>query len=196
MTMGDPTWLGWFTTVAYVVAAGSCARAARAVSTAELHRRRLACFWVLLALLLFALGVNKQLDAQTHFVNVMRDVAREQGWYHERQRYQRVFVLVLGGVSVLGACALSMGLLPVWRRVRLALFGLVVLAGFVLLRAAYFQHVGPAWLMHVEPLHAWLELLGIGTLGWAATRATRATTRVVAAALERDAGSAQEDGAG
>ena len=76
-----------------------------------------------------------------------------------------------GGASIAALCVLGVALRPVWRRVRLGLLGLAVLLGFVLLRAAVFQRVGPVWLAHSEPLHAWLELLGIGVLGWAALRA-------------------------
>jgi len=171
---GDPTWLGWLAVVAYVVAACLCVRAARVARHAEhseLGQRRLACFWVLLAVLLLALGVNKQLDLQTLFGRAMRDLAHAQGWYADRRRFQRVFVAVAGVVSLASLSALGLGLWPMRRRVRLALFGLATLLGFVLLRAALFQHVGPTWVAHSEPLHAWLELFGVGVLGWAALRA-------------------------
>lgn len=171
---GDPTWLGWLAVVAYVVAACLCARAARVprdTEHAEPGQRRLAYFWLLLAVLLLALGVNKQLDLQTLFGRTMRDLAHAQGWYEDRRRFQRVFVAVAGVVSLASLSALGLGLWPMRRRVRLALFGLATLLGFVLLRAALFLHVGPAWVTRSEPLHAWLELFGVGVLGWAALRA-------------------------
>ena len=171
LAVGDPTWLGWFTAAAYVAAACLCVRAARAPGDAELGSRRLAGFWLLLALLLLALGENKQLDVQTFVIERLRDLARAEGWYAQRRRYQRLFVAVCGGASIAALCALGVALRPVWPRVRLGLLGLAVLLGFVLLRAAVFQRVGPVWLAHSEPLHAWLELLGIGVLGWAALRA-------------------------
>ena len=171
---GDPTWLGWLAVVAYVVAAGLCVRAARAprdTEHAEPGQRRLAYFWLLLAVLLLALGVNKQLDLQTLFGRTMRDLAHAQGWYGDRRRFQRAFVSVASVVSLAGLSALAVGLWPMRRRVWLALFGLATLLVFVLLRAALFQHVGPAWVTRSEPLHTWLELFGVGVLGWAASRA-------------------------
>lgn len=169
--VGDPTWVGWLAVVAYGWAAWLCLRASRAQAGADPAARRLRVFWLLVSALLLALGVNKQLDLQTLAIELLRDLSRAQGWYEERQRYQQGFVLALGAGSVLGLGALAVGLWPVRRRVRLALAGLGTLLAFVLLSAAFFQHVGPAWLAATAPLHAWLELAGLGLLGWAASRA-------------------------
>jgi len=45
-------------------------------------------------------GINKQLDLQSAFTEVMRVVARDQGWYEARRQYQYAFI---GAVAVLAA---------------------------------------------------------------------------------------------
>ncbi|MBK6807966.1 MAG: hypothetical protein IPL19_04350 [Sandaracinaceae bacterium] len=171
LAVGDPTWTAWLAVAAYAVAAWLCVRAARAPRETDPAARRLALFWLLAGALLLTLGANKQLDLQTLFVEALRDRAQEQGWYQERRLYQRWFVGGLGIAAVLGLVALAVGLWPVRRRVRLALLGLGGLLGFVLMRAAMFQHVGPGWLAHSAPAHAGIELLSVGLLAWAAWRA-------------------------
>ena len=46
--------------------------------------------------LVCALGVNKQLDLQTLFTQLARDLAMAQGWYEERRRYQVAFIIAIG----------------------------------------------------------------------------------------------------
>jgi hypothetical protein len=171
LDVGDPTWVAWLTVATYAVAAWLCLRAARALRGTAPTARRVALFWLLLGVLLVALGANKQLDLQTPFINALRDLAHEQGWYRERRLYQRWFVGALGAVSVLGLVALGVGLWPVRQRVRLALVGFCGLLGFVLMRAALFQGVGPDWLARSAPAHPFVELLSVGLLAWAASRA-------------------------
>lgn len=171
LEVGDPTWLAWLAVATYAVAAWLCVRAARASHGTVPPARRLALFWLLLGVLLLALGANKQLDLQSLFIDALRDLAREQGWYAERRLYQRWFVGGLAAATVLGLAAVGVVLWPVRRRVRLALLGLAGLLGFLLMRAALFQGVGPAWLAHSAPMHAWVELLSVAVLAWAAWRA-------------------------
>lgn len=170
LAVGDPTWTAWLAVVVYAAAACLCVRAARAGRGGDRNARRLALFWWVLGTLLLVLGVNKQLDLQSLAIDVLRELAREQGWYPERRTYQRWFVGALAGASALGITALGVGLWPVRRRMRLALVGLGGLVGFVLLRAALFQHVGPDWLAKSAPAHAWLELLSVSVLACAAAR--------------------------
>jgi hypothetical protein len=171
LDVGDPTWVAWLAVVTYAVAAWLCLRAARAPRENDPTARRVALFWLLLGVLLLALGANKQLDLQTLFINALRDLAHEQGWYRDRRLYQRWFVGALASGSVLGLAALGVGLWPVRQRVRLALVGLGGLLGFVLMRAALFQGLGPDWLARSAPAHPFVELLSVGLLAWAASRA-------------------------
>lgn len=171
--VGDPTFMGWLTVLVYVAAAWLSLRAFRAERGRQAGSRRVARFWLLVGLLLLALGVNKQLDLQTLLIERLRDLAHRQGWYEERQRYQRAFVAALCAVSVVAGAWAWWTMRPFVAQVRVALLGLALLLVFVLLRAALFQHVGPRWLPVGASLHGWLELLGAFTVALAAWRAAR-----------------------
>src|SRR3712207_4883602 len=99
--VGDPTLRGWLTVGAYALGAGLALRAAwvsarhAEPSLAPADRRTLVGFWCLTAVVLVLLGINKQLDLQTWFIQVMRDLAKEQGWYEARRQYQIEFVVGL-----------------------------------------------------------------------------------------------------
>lgn len=161
--IGDPTVVGWLTVVVYFVAAWLCLRAFKAEKRGpdrpyrqaipallRVMRKhwpsppapaRRAALWLVLALVLGALGVNKQLDLQTLFTEIGRSMALEGGWYESRRTVQAIFIAL-----VLGFGALGIGLL--WwltrgqlRDFRLTLFGFAVLVAFVVVRAASFHHV-------------------------------------------------------
>ncbi len=153
---GDPTLLGWTATAGYALAAWLCVRAGRQAQAKEsVHhddddasRRTQQIFWFSIALLMAAMGLNKQLDLQTLLTNISKEVAHAQGWYEHRRIVQAAFASTLALVI-----ATVMGLV-LWKTRRLyadhitALFGLGLLAGFVVLRAVHFTRTD--------------ELLGIG----------------------------------
>jgi len=95
--IGDPTWTGWVTVAAYLISvyflcAGRFADAAKS--------RRISnespMMWFVFAIGLLLLGVNKQLDLQTAFIELGGQVAHGEGWYQQRRLAQIIFVLVLG----------------------------------------------------------------------------------------------------
>ncbi len=63
--IGDPTFVGWATVVAYFATAGLCVATAKLVAARipGEHAGRQALIWRMVALLLIALGINKQLDS-------------------------------------------------------------------------------------------------------------------------------------
>ncbi len=133
--IGDPTLWGWLTVAAYA----ACAVLAVAVARRQPGRAR--AFWAAVALAMALLAVNKQLDLQILLTAVGRCIAQAQGWYEQRRSVQREFVLVLLALTGV-ALALAAGLMR--RHLRqngLALAGLVLVAGFVAIRAAGFYHV-------------------------------------------------------
>lgn len=156
-SIGDPTALGWLTTLAYLLASGMCLTAGRL--TPRRHGRRERLIWFLLATAFVLLGVNKQLDLQAALTESAKVIARAQGWYDTRHGVQRAFILVLG----VGVSAASVGLgVVAWRSsnpVRIALAGAVAVLSYVLLRAAFFHHVDGAEDLSV--LGPAFELLGI-----------------------------------
>jgi hypothetical protein len=178
--IGDPTLLGWLTVAAYLAASLVCGRAAAAVVVGDHPRRgRPAVFWSVLSLILFFLGVNKQLDLQSALTELGRDLAQEQGWYDQRQGVQVLFIVLIAalGSAALGAIAWTAGGVRGAARERLlALMGLVFLLAFVVVRASSFHNIDR--LLGVQlggvRLNGILELGGIGCVGVAALWSARA----------------------
>jgi len=125
--------MGWVTVAAYLAVAVLCGAVAR--------RGHLVWFWGGLAVVLVLLGINKQLDLQSLGTQMARDLARQQGWYARRRGVQQVFVLGVLATGVVFLGAMTYLLRGTWKRTGLALFGLVFLFAFVLIRAASFNRV-------------------------------------------------------
>ncbi len=174
--IGDPTPMGWLTVVAYFAAAHACHRAHRrsraASSRGATSESRVARLWVGLAALLFALGVNKQLDLQSLLTAIGRELAYADGWYEERRKVQRIFVLgvaaTVAGAGI-GLFALARGQLT---RLSPALGGALFLLAFVLVRASSFHHVDALIATDLCGLRLnWIfELGGIAFIGLSARR--------------------------
>jgi len=136
--IGDPTILGWVTTVVYLLAV-ICTYKQMVASKVGGGDAR---FWLILTITLILLGINKQLDLQTWLTEVVRTDAQAQGWYAARRLVQAAFVIFLG-LSMLVALG-SLYLLSEnsrWRRYKLVWIGMLLLCMFVLMRAATFHHV-------------------------------------------------------
>lgn len=165
--IGDPTLRGWLTVGAYALGAGLAFRAAWVSagqadpSLDQADRRSLVGFWFLTAVVLVVLGINKQLDLQTWFTEVMRDLAKEQGWYDARRQYQIVFILGIATIGLLATLTAAILLRRILSRIGVALLGLGVLCAFVVARAASFHHMDA--LIHNGPfaLNWWAEFGGI-----------------------------------
>jgi hypothetical protein len=170
--MGDPTVMGWVTVVAYFTAAALCfgaARRAQRIHDWQLRERELG-FWFVLVIVLCALGVNKQLDLQSWFTQVGREIARASGWYQDRRVLQTVFVagIALGGLATLAFVVRACW--GTWRRKALALVGIIVLSAFVVVRAASFHHFDVLLKLSFlgVSVNAVLELSGLVCIGVAA----------------------------
>lgn len=195
--IGDPTVIGWLTVVAYFLATWLCMRAfmvekagpARPYlkSIAALLRvvrrhfprppapARRAALWLVLAMTLAMLGVNKQLDLQSLLTDIGRVMAHRDGWYEQRRTVQATFIVLV----LLGAAGGMAGL--VWlvsghvADFRLALGGMLFLMVFVLLRASSFHGMDTLIGTSFAGVRVnWvLELSGIGIVGYAAARRLR-----------------------
>jgi len=139
--IGDPTFIGWFTVFAYLAAVIACIRAWQRARTTPTEAFVLRTTWLGLALLMLALGINKQLDLQSWLTVVGRQIALEQGWYERRRMVQAVFIgaiLVAGVVTlVAGAWLLRRHMADVW----VSGLGAVFIVVFVIVRASSFHHV-------------------------------------------------------
>ncbi len=173
--IGDPTVMGWVTVAAYFVGVIGCSLAARREPLPDGTRRpvsRPSKFWLGMAGLMVALGINKQLDLQSLATQIGRDVMRAWNLYQGRRELQAGFIAAVALV-----CAGSLALI-LWATRRNptgrspALVGMIFILGFVVIRAASFHNVdgflsarlgGVKW--------NWiLELGGIGVVGVAAFR--------------------------
>jgi hypothetical protein len=195
--IGDPTLMGWLTVVAYFAAAWLCLRAfmvekagpprpyrqaigalwrvVRKHWPAPPAPARRAGLWLLLALLLAALGVNKQLDLQSLLTEIGRVTAIESGWYENRRAVQVGFIgatLVTAALCVAALWWLVRGHL---RDFRLALGGMVLLLGFVIVRATSFHDMDSLIRASVGGITVnWvLELGGIALVAVAAAKRLR-----------------------
>lgn len=142
-SIGDPHFMGWFTVFAYFATGFFAWRVYACLRDAPQadQSRRAARYWLLLAILLLALGVNKQLDLQSFFTAVGKCTARSQGWYEYRREVQMIFMalLVLASAAVLVA---TLRYFRGWGRAHyLSVFGLTFMLCFILARASSFHHV-------------------------------------------------------
>lgn len=133
--IGDPTIGGWVTVLLYFLTVISCWKTARNTNLSDWK------VWYVISVLLFALGINKQLDLQSALTELSRVLAYQEGWYANRQTVQLYFIAAVAFVCGWGVIALIVGArrapLPTW----LALLGSTFLIVFVLIRAASFHHV-------------------------------------------------------
>ena len=167
--IGDPTFMGWFTVVCYFATAYLCARAAGSVQSGEVpgSRRGSRAFWVILTGMFLVLGVNKQLDLQTLLTQVGRELAIVQGWYGERQHFQRQFVIC---TAILGVAALVFFGVLIRRtivRQGSALIGAILVVCFVVIRASSLHDVDHALGGRIGHMRTYwiLELTGIVCAG-------------------------------
>lgn len=134
-TIGDPTFMGWFTVGAY----GATSVLAALISFRKETVAR--TFWALLAVTLALLAANKQLDLQSSITAIGRCIAKLQGWYEQRRAVQFHFVVIISFLSLLISLSIAVLLWRSLSKIWLALIGASVLLFFVAIRAASFHHV-------------------------------------------------------
>jgi hypothetical protein len=136
-TIGDPTFMGWFTVGSYFF----CALVA--LYAAWLNRgshKRSLFFWSMIMLLMICLGVNKQLDLQSLLTEIGRQIARAQGWMHQRRVVQFGFIVIFATVSITVFTWFTLKFRDLFKRFSLAFCGLFFLISFIIIRAASFHH--------------------------------------------------------
>jgi hypothetical protein len=161
--IGDPSPMGWITTAAYGVAVALAARNAFAA-------RRSAApvgFWITLTVVMLLLGINKQLDLQTWFGQTGRDMALSQGWYGQRRTVQATFIVLLGAGAMTFVAAARRYWAARWQEYRWVFLGVVLLAVFIVIRAASFHHIDE--FIHFDlgktTLGRALEIVGVIVVG-------------------------------
>ena len=160
-TIGDPSVMGWVTVAAYGITALLTAKLALGRSGAAEK-----FFWLMLAVFLAALTINKQLDLQSALTAFARCLAKAQGWYENRKWVQTGFILGLLGASLVFLVALFFGMRHHLRRTWAAILGLCFLTGFIAVRAVGFHHFDILIKSDISGIKInWLlELGGIGLI--------------------------------
>lgn len=173
--IGDPTFMGWFTVLAYAATAWLCFLARRKLTVTARHpgatvARSALKLWTILFYLLVALGVNKQLDLQSAFTEVGRIFALQGGWYERRRLVQMAFVALVAVLGAGGSYLVYRLALRAGRYAQMGVAGFVLLISFVVIRATSFHYVDQ--LINFRPLGIrinWvLELGGIAIIAVAA----------------------------
>jgi hypothetical protein len=168
--IGDPSFMGWFTVAAYLACAILSFFSALAHQKSE---RRSFFFWSLISLLMLLLAINKQLDLQSLFTEIGRQVAGHQGWMEQRRMVQFWFIVCFSLLSMAGFAFFAYTLRDFFKCFRLAFIGLFFLLTFIVIRAASFHHFDEV--LHFRFLNLkmnWiLELSGIFLIAAAALKA-------------------------
>jgi hypothetical protein len=174
--IGDPSFMGWVTVVAYGAAAVLCFIAAfreQAADAGETRSRRR--MWLGVAILMSFLCINKQLDLQSLLMDVGRVLATQEGWYAQRRAVQRWFVIAVAVAGALTFVIIAWKIRTILRERMLLLLGLSSLLTFIVIRAASFHHVDVLLGLHIVGLRInWiLELGGIVLVALGAAQAIR-----------------------
>ena len=173
----NPDWRGWTVVAAYVAAAALCAWAALAQGKMGTEERHCSAIWLLLALGLLFLGINKQLDLQTLLIDLGRRTVQASGWIDERRRVQLAVCALLALAMLAAFCFVPARFRDFFARNRRALAGVTVLLIFILIRTASINHVFE-WMNIRSDDKKWtwiLEVGGSGCLALAAATAGRQT---------------------
>lgn len=169
--LDNPTILGWAVVVAYIGAAVCCGRAA--LRPRDASTRCFAPVWWLLAAGLTFLGINKQLNFQTLMIVIGRNVSSAGHWYGMRRRVQLIFCAVFSALCLGSLAWFLWRFREVFKENRLVLAGVVVLAIFVVLRAATINHADEYLRIELrDEQWAWvLEITGSLLIGIGAVQA-------------------------
>ena len=135
-------------------------------------------FWMVLAVLMLLLAVNRQFDLLPWLTRTGRTLAKTRGWYQDRRMLQTLVMVGVGaggGGLLMGCCCywLVRGAVP--ERV-FALVGLLFVLSFVVIQAMSYHEVDVALRRRIMGLRLdrLLELSGIACVGLAAYLASRA----------------------
>jgi len=118
-----------------------------------------------LSIFLLMLGINKELDLQTHFILYMRDLALKHDWYANRTLVKKAFVFIFCGVTVCVLVFFRLVFTKIWKEYALACLGVFTIIGFVILRVIYFNHDAVAvQQMRGQSYYQLLELIGLAMI--------------------------------
>jgi hypothetical protein len=159
---GDHTFFGWMTVLAYLV---TSIRLSLKTRLAWLNKENV-LFWVCFTVLIVFLGFNKQLDLQSNFTEILRDMAKAHGWYEQRRPLQFLFVAFMALLLPILFFWVRLSLASSWRRFKIMWIGILLLLVFIVIRAASFHHVDLIFYQAIGSLRFYqaLEIIAISMI--------------------------------
>jgi hypothetical protein len=140
-TIGDPSFMGWFTVAAYGIGAVLAGLAGwkKVRSDSKIHGPE-KWLWVAVAASMAFLCANKQLDLQSLLTEIGRVIFRHEGWYERRREFQALFVagVIIGAVFFAGWFIWRFP--AFWTNHKLLTGGMLFLLTFIVVRAISFHH--------------------------------------------------------
>lgn len=130
---GDPTAVGWLTTVLYLsvfVASIYWVIQTRAINP----NFKYSWFWLGASILILLLGINKQLDIQMLFADLARFYAKLSGIYMNRKPFQQKIISFLATIGISTFSVLLYLLRKAPKKMWLTLVGFSILFSFPLIR--------------------------------------------------------------
>jgi len=161
--IGDPGFLGWATTVSYVIAVVLTFLVLRQAGKLYREGDKARIFWLGLTLLMVFLGLNKQLDLQAFLKSAVKCQAIVEGWYGQRREVQLIFVIAIASAFALLLAFILFFFRKNLRKDKLAVIGVVFLLVFILIHASYFNYFDVPGInrFYESGLNWVLELIGI-----------------------------------
>jgi len=142
-TIGDPSFMGWFTVAAYFITAVISFKlylSSDQLFSDEVVKKQ-KTFWLLVTLIMLFLGVNKQLDLQSLLTAIGKYYAHRDGWYEDRRFFQISGIIGIISTLLIGVSVFSYKMRAILKTNSLAIAGLCFLLLFVAIRATSFHHM-------------------------------------------------------
>jgi len=142
-TIGDPSFMGWFTVAAYFITAVTSFKLylSSDLLFSDVVVKKQKTFWLLVTLIMLFLGVNKQLDLQSLLTAIGKYYAHRDGWYEDRRLIQIAGIIGIISTLLIGVSVLSYKMRAILKTNSLAIVGLCFLLLFVAIRATSFHHM-------------------------------------------------------
>lgn len=162
--IGDPTFVGWLTVIAYIFTSIFCLFCGLAGNTLNQQKQQLSnrdiqntrrrgyqkrrsktlnidWLWILIAIFMLLLGINKQLDLQSWLTVIGKNMAQSQGWYESRREVQFLFIITILIVAIAFLAFVTKNMNKNQVSNWLGLSGLGLLSCFIVIRASSFHHI-------------------------------------------------------
>jgi len=140
--------------------------------------------WVLAAVVMFALGLNKLLGTQEWILDHLRQDASNGGWYGSRRRYQAVVVAVIGAVGLVATILIVRRMRGLSREAKSVVLAVGLLVVYVAIRGVSLHQIDRLLKQGSFHVRAIIELIGIFAVAFCCVLGSRRQGRSRAAQTE------------